>query len=192
MRNKKFSKDEPAVYNKKAILFIVLLIVCGIICGLILSNIFLNDANERIQRFHSKDHYYCENSNGFINETRNESYWFHKEPLVFSDVVIPTGGVIISCISLFLLLGLISNYVKIFFTSKSKYVAGLLLFLIPWLVKSFFSINMLRTLFVSPRIAELGMRQTIGFGLTGFGGMVVLLTVFEILGLSVLLYLSSE
>jgi hypothetical protein len=51
---------------------------------------------------------------------------------------------------------------------------------------------MLRMLFVSPRIAEYGMRQAIGFGLSGFGGMLVLLTLFEILGLSVILYLSSE
>ena len=36
------------------------------------------------------------------------------------------------------------------------------------------------------------IQQSIGFGFGGLGGIIVMVAIFEIIGLSILLYLSSE
>ncbi len=175
-------------YNKKAIKLILVLFICGIVTGLVLSTYFTNEANERIENF-------PHNGGGppHFNNTHNKTFdFFEREPLTNADVFIPSIGVVIVCISTFLLIGLIVIYIKIFFTSNSKYVVGLLMFLSPLLIQSIFSLNALRSLFVSPRIPEPLISNTIGFGFGGLGGMLVVLSIFEIIGLSILLYLSSE
>lgn len=98
----------------------------------------------------------------------------------------------IVCISAFLLLGLIVVYVKIFLTTSSKYIVGLLFFLTPLFIQSIFSINTLRSLFVSSAIPYKNIQRSIGFGFGGLGGIIVMVSIFEIIGLSILLYLSSE
>jgi hypothetical protein len=87
-------------------------------------------------------------------------------------------------------MGLVAIYFKIFFTSKSKYVIGLLFFLIPLLIQSIFFINAMRSLFLTTKITYFG--DAFGFGLGGLGGMLVLISLFEGIGLSILLYLSAE
>jgi len=91
-----------------------------------------------------------------------------------------------------LLIGLIVIYIKIFFTTNSKYIVGLLLFLIPLFIQSIFSINTLRSLFVSSAIPYFNIRESIGFGFGGLGGILIMVSIFEIIGLSILLYLSTE
>ncbi len=176
-----YKNEKIPVYNKKAIFLIISLIVCGIIFGLILSNFFVIEANERIERFNEE----------------TEPYWhqppnFNQEPLSTSDIILPTLGVIIVCIATFLLIGLVAVYIKIFLKSNSKYIVGLLFFLFPLLIQSIFSINTLRSLFVSPAIPFQNIRESVGFGLGGLGGILVVISLFEIVGLSILLYLSAE
>ena len=89
-------------------------------------------------------------------------------------------------------IGLVSVYIKIFLKSNSKYIVGLLFFLFPLLIQSIFSVNTLRSLFVSSAIPFKDIRESVGFGLGGLGGILVVLSLFEILGLSILLYLSAE
>jgi uncharacterized membrane protein len=96
------------------------------------------------------------------------------------------------CIIAFLLIGLLAVYFKIFLKSTSKYVAGLLFFLIPLFVHSIFSINALRSLFLSPAIPCHHIRESVGFGFGGLGGTLAILSVFEIIVLNILLYLSTE
>jgi len=48
------------------------------------------------------------------------------------------------------------------------------------------------TPFVSPAITFRNIRESVGFGLGGLGGILVVISLFEIVGLSILLYLSTE
>jgi hypothetical protein len=179
---KQIPKNEGEIpeFNKKAIRMIVTLIILGIITGLILSFVFINEANQRIQDIENRDRPYFKNGD------------FNPEPLTISDIIIPSFGVIIVCISTFLLLGLIIVYVKIFLKTNSKYIVGLLFFLTPLFIQSIFSINTLRSLFVSSAIPYPGIRESVGFGIGGLGGILVMVSIFEIIGLTILLYLSSE
>ena len=167
-------------FNKKAVQLIVFLFVCGIISGLLLSNYFITEANEMISRFDEP------------RPPNFDDFPFEPDPLTTADVIIPTLGVIIVCISAFLLVGLIAVYLRIFLKSTSKYVAGLLFFLIPLFIHSIFSINALRSLFVSSAIPYYHIRESVGFGFGGLGGTLAILSVFEIIGLTILLYLSTE
>jgi len=175
-------KDEALPsYNKKSIGLILGLVIAGVVTGLILSTIFIQEANQRISNFNE------EFGPGFP-----PGYTFHIDPLTTEEIIFPTLGVIVVCISVFFLIGLIAVYLKVFAKTKSKYVTGLLLFLAPLLAQSIFSVNTLRSLFVSAAIPFGGIRQSIGFGFGGLGGVLVIVALFEIIGLSILLYLSNE
>jgi hypothetical protein len=175
-------KDEAiSTFNKKALGLIGLLVFAGIVSGLILSAIFVNEANIRIQHFNEE-----------FGPGWPPGVSYEIEPLTTEQIIFPTLGVIVVCISVFLLVGLIAVYLKIFAKTKSKYIAGLLLFLAPLFVQSIFSVNTLRSLFVSPVIPFGGIRESIGFGFGGLGGILVIVSLFEIIGLSILLYLSNE
>lgn len=174
------NEGELPEFNKKAIRMIVILIILGVITGLILSFAFMNEANQRIQDIEDRDRPHFKNGD------------FNPEPLTISDIIIPSIGVIIVCISTFLLLGLIIVYVKIFLKTNSKYIVGLLFFLTPLFIQSIFSINTLRSLFVSSAIPYFTIRESIGFGFGGLGSILIMVSIFEIIGLSILLYLSSE
>jgi len=176
MKQIPIKENNIPAYNKKAIRLIVILIVLGIITGSLLSLVFMNEANQKI-----------ENSDFSLKKGD-----FDAEPLTISDIIVPSIGVIIVCISTFLLLGLIIVYFKIFLTTSSKYIVGLLFFLIPLFIQSIFSVNTLRTLFISSAIPYLNIKESIGFGFGGLGGILIMVSIFEIIGLSILLYLSSE
>ena len=178
MKQIPIDEDKISVYNKKAIRTIVILICLAIVTGLLLSMVFVNEANQRIEDMDSRHKPFPED--------------FDPQPLTTSDIILPSIGVIIVCISTYLLLGLIIVYIKIFLTSSSKYVVGLLFFLVPLFIQSIFSVNTLRSLFVSSAIPYFNIRESIGFGFGGLGGILILVSVFEIIGLSILLYLSSE
>ena len=123
---------------------------------------------------------------------RWQSFTFEAEPLTPYDIILPSLGVIIVCISTYLIAGLLIVYIKIFLKTSSKYIAGLLFFLTPLFIQSIFSVNTLRSLFVSSAIPFPHIRESIGFGIGGLGGILVILSIFEIIGLSILLYLSTE
>ena len=181
MKQIPINENKIPTYNKRAIRTIVLLVILGVITGLILSYIFVNEANERI-------------ADGGVGgkHFRNENITFNPQPLTISNIILPTMGVTIVCISAFLLFGLIVVYIKIFLKTSSKYIVGLLFFLTPLFIQSIFSVNTLRSLFVSSAIPYPGIRESVGFGIGGLGGILVMVSIFEIIGLSILLYLSSE
>jgi hypothetical protein len=168
-------------YNKKTIGLLIVLVIGGIVLGLILSNIFITEANERIQHFNDE----------FGNYVPPD-FPFRVTPLTTAEVFLPTLGVIVFCISLFLLIGLIAVYFKIFVKTKSKYIAGLLFFLVPLFIQSIFSVSTLRSLFVSSALPFGGIRESIGFEWGGLGQILVVVSIFESIGLSILLYLSNE
>jgi len=180
MKQIPIKEEKIPEYNKKAIRLIAILIIFGVLTGLILSFLFVNEANQRIEDIEDRDNPFHPNSG------------FDTQPLATSDIIFPSFGVVIVCISTYLLLGLIIVYIKIFLTSSSKYIVGLLFFLIPLFIQSIFSVNTLRSLFVSSKIPYFNIRESVGFGFGGLGGILIMVSIFEIIGLSILLYLSSE
>ena len=175
------NEENIPAYNKKAIKLIIALVVCGVVTGLILSSFFVAEANDRISHF-----------NDFDRPDMFPNFNLRVEPLTLPEIFLPTLGVIVVCISMFLLIGLIAVYIKIFMKTSSKYIAGLLFFLFPLFFQSIFSVNTLRSLFVSVAIPFGQIRESIGFGFGGLGGILVFVSLFEIIGLSILLYLSTE
>ena len=174
-------EEKIPTYNKKAIGLLIILLIGGIVLGLILSNIFISETNERIQHFNDE-------FGGYIPP----DFPFRVTPLTPAEVFLPMLGMIVVCISMFLLIGLIAVYFRIFVKTKSKYIAGLLFFLVPLFFQSIFSVSTLRSLFVSPAIPFGGIRESIGFEWGGFGQVLVIVSIFESIGLSILLYLSNE
>jgi len=182
MNENPIKEEKIPTYNKKAIPLVITLVIGGIVLGLILSNIFVTEANDRIQHFADEFGTYVP-----------PDFPFRVTPLTTSEIFLPTLGVIVVCISMFLLIGLIAVYFKVFAKTKSKYIAGLLFFLVPLFFQSIFSVSTLRSLFVSPAIPfGHGIRESIGFEWGGLGQILVVVSIFEIIGLSILLYLSSE
>jgi hypothetical protein len=180
MKQIPINEENNSSYNKKAVRMIVILVVLGIVTGLILSYVFVDEANQKIENF------------GKWGKPVPRDSEYNPQPLSTSDVIFPTIGVITVSISTFFLLGLIIVYLKIFLNTSSKYIVGLLFFLIPLFIKSIFSVNTLRSLFVSPAIPYFDIKRNIGFEFGGLGGIIVMVSFFEIIGLSILLYLSSE
>ena len=174
------NEEKDAIYNKKAVKIISLLVVLGVITGMALSFVFVIEANQRIENMSNR---------GFPPPPHEE---YDNEPLQTSDIILPSLGVIIICISMFLLLGLIIIYINIFLKTSSKYIVGLLFFLTPLFIQSILSVNTLRSLFVSSAIPYMHIRESIGFGFGGLRGIIVMVSIFEIIGLSILLYLSTE
>ncbi|MBN1281255.1 MAG: hypothetical protein JXA00_06365 [Candidatus Thermoplasmatota archaeon] len=175
------NEDKNTTVNKKAITLIIALVICGVVTGLILSSVFVIEANVRIEHF-----------SGEFRPGEPPIMNFTMESLTASEIILPTLGVCIVCISMFLLIGLIAVYFKIFLKTSSKYVVGLLFFLVPLLIQSIFSVNTVRSLFVSSAIPFGHIRESIGFGVGGLGLILILVSFFEIIGLTILLYLSSE
>ena len=182
MNETPIKEEKIPIYNKKAIRLLIALVIGGIVLGLILSNIFVTEANDRIQHFADEFGTYVP-----------PDFPFRVTPLTTSEIFLPTLGVIVVCISMFLLVGLIAVYFKVFAKTKSKYIGGLLFFLIPLFIESIFLVNTLRSLFVSSAIPlGHGIRESIGFEFGGLGQILVIVSLFESIGLSILLYLSTE
>ncbi len=191
MKQIPINEENIPTYNKKAIRTIIILVICGIVTGILLSSLFAIEANDKFENpeMHLNDFPKPNNNKPYPNTT-STSPFRDTDPLTTSELILPTAGVIIACISSFLLVGLIVIYFKIFLNSNSKYIVGLLFFLIPLLIQSIFLINTLRHLFVSDRITF--FYETLGFGFGGLGGIIIMVSIFESIGLTFLLYLSSE
>ena len=179
-------EEKKFVYNKKAISLIIVLIISGTTLGSILSSVFITEANNKIQEVaEALTEYFGGSIPPFLN--------IRVTPLTTSEIILPTLGAIVVCISMFLLVGLIAIYFKVFAKTKSKYIIGLFFVLIPLLIESFFLVYTLRSLFAYPSIPPgHGIQESIGFELGGLGQILVLVSLFESIGLCILLYLSTE
>ena len=183
-------EEKIPTYNKKSLALISVLLLGGIVLGLILSSIFVAEANNKIQETADE---LASLFGGYIPPFIN----IRVTPLTTAEIVLPTLGVIVVCISMFLLLGLIAVYLKVFAKTKSKYIFGLFFVLIPLLIESIFLVYTLRFLFAFPAIPAIphgpgGIRESIGFEWGGLGQVLVIISIFESIGLSILLYLSNE
>jgi len=188
-------KDEKiSTYNKKAIRLIVVLIIGGTVLGLILSSFFILETNDKIQETADYITYLLGGDSipSWIN--------IRVTPLTTSEIILPTLGVIVVCISMFLLIGLIAVYYKVFTKTKSKYIIGLFFVLVPLFIESIFLVYTLRSLFAYPAIPAFSspppgpgdIGGNIGFEMGGLGQILTIISVFESIGLCILLYLSNE
>ena len=186
MNETPIKEEKISTYNKKSISLIVVLVIGGTVLGLILSSVFITEANNKIQE--SADA--IENYFGFIPE------FIRTTPLEPSEIILPTLGVIVVCISMFLLIGLIVVYFKVFAKTKSKYIIGLFFVLVPLFIESIFLVYTLRSLYASPAMPAIpsghDIGGNIGFEMGGLGQILVIVSIFESIGLSILLYLSNE
>ncbi len=180
-------EEQIPTYNLKAIRLIVLLIAGGVILGSVLSSIFITETNAQIKEYAD---YLSELFGGQIPPFVN----VRITPLTTSEIILPTLGVVIVCISMFLLIGLVAVYFKVYAKTKSKYILGLFFVLIPLFIESIFLVYTLRQLFSLPFIQTfpLGPGPLIGFEWGGLGQILVIVSIFESIGLCILLYLSNE
>lgn len=204
---KKLDKNETAI-NKKSIIIITILIVLGIITGLILSSFFITEANQKIDGWNESVRKWREKSSNLtdsdINYTRSvntstvndsstnrsNSGWGFIDEIETINVFLPSVSVILVSINIFLLAGLIVTYVKVYKHTKSRYIIGLELMLIPWFILSLFLINILRSLFFASAVKFDYLANIFGFGVSGLGSMIGIVAAIQIIGLSILLYLS--
>jgi hypothetical protein len=181
--------EKISTFNKKAIRLIVALLIGGIVLGLLLSSIFITDANNKIKE------YADELANLFGGDIPPFIH-IRTSPLTTSEIILPTLGVVVVCISMFLLIGLIAVYFKVFVKTKSKYILGLFFVLVPLFIESIFLVYTLRSLYASQVFPAIppghGISESIGFEIGGLGQILVIVSVFESIGLSILLYLSNE
>ena len=193
MNETPIKEEKISTYNKKAIRLLVVLVIGGIVLGLILSSVFITEANNKIQEFaKALSDYFGGSIPPFMN--------IRVTPLTTSEIILPTLGVIVVCISMFLLIGLIAVYFKVFAKTKSKYIIGLFFVLIPLFIESIFLVYTLRSLFAYPAIPAFsspppgnrGIGGALGFEMGGLGQILVFVTIFENIGLCILLYLSNE
>ena len=180
-------EDKIPTYNKKAIRLIAVLVIGGVILGSVLSSIFITETNNKIQEYAD---YLSEIFGGEIPPFFN----VRITPLTTSETILPTLGVVIVCISMFLLIGLIAVYFKVYAKTKSKYILGLFFVLIPLFIESIFLVYTLRQLFTLPVLQAFppGPGPMIGFEWGGLGQILVIISIFESIGLCILLYLSNE
>ncbi len=221
MNEKEILKDTDRIaINKKTTMIIIGLIVIGVITGLIVNSYFITEANQDISEWNkgidkwyerwenrswgnyswennSWGNYTWGNETGNTNKTMyNDSNWssFYQylSPITYIDVIIPSVTVILLCISSYFLLALIVTYIKIYRNTQSKYVLGLLFVLIPLLTVAVFFIRVVKSLFFSSALEYSMVSVFLGFGIEGIGGMLSIISIFMIIGLGILLYLSNE
>ena len=210
-------KTDFVMVNKKTIIVISTLIILGFITGLILSNLFYIEANQKIEDYNENmsewydkwDDYswynsswgnFSWNNSSLENSTGSEyneslfssSYNPYLKKLTLSDVILPSLGVISCCISAYLLIGLIVIYIGVFLQSGSSFITGLLFVFIPLFIITVFFVNTLRSLYYSSAFQYDFIGNALGFGIDGLGGIISIISLFEIIGLSILIYLTME
>ena len=136
-------------------------------------------------------------SNDNIN---NSEYWNNSalnydpylKPVKSTQVILPSLGVFFVCIAIFLLIGLIFTYTKVYMHSKSRYILGLELVFGSFLVVSIFFVNILRHLYYASAVEFDYISGVLGFGIGGLGSMMIAVSFIAIIGFIILLYLSQE
>lgn len=175
-KSRKAGKAESGAIGPrgKAFLLIFCLAATGALLGWILSDQMIDEANE------------------FLAREQMRQPWADIQLLSGANVILPTLGVIVVCISICLMIGLIGLQIMLFAKTKSKYVLSLLVFLVPLLVKSVFLVGALGGLFISAGLPENPAHSTLNFSGFGLGNLLVICAVFESAAIGALLYLSME
>jgi hypothetical protein len=153
--------------KKISILFILALIIIGLCAGIILSTLSIERANQRI---------------------------IEIDPEAEIQPTFPFLGLTLITINISLLIGLIYTHISIFRKTKSKFLIGLILFLFALLIKSLFAYISIQSLAVTTALKSITFPiiDTLGFSVTGFGGILIFYHMFEFFILIIFLYVSKE
>jgi hypothetical protein len=153
--------------KKISILFILALIIIGLCAGIILSTLSIERANQRI---------------------------IEIDPEAEIQPTFPFLGLTMITINISLLIGLIYTHISIFRKTKSKFLIGLILFLFALLIKSLFAYISIQSLAVTTALKSITFPiiDTLGFSVTGFGGILIFYHMFEFFILIIFLYVSKE
>jgi hypothetical protein len=153
--------------KKISILFILALIIIGLCAGIILSTLSIERANQRI---------------------------IEIDPEAEIQPTFPFLGLTLITINISLLIGLIYTHISIFRKTKSKFLIGLILFLFALLIKSLFAYISIQSLAVTTALKSITFPiiETLGFSVTGFGGILIFYHMFEFFILIIFLYVSKE
>jgi flagellar biosynthesis protein FliQ len=126
------------------------------------------------------------------NEFNSSFYDPYLKELSYDDVILPSIAIILLCIVSYIIIALLYTYIKIYKELKSKYIQGLILVLVPLLIFSVFLIRVVKSLYFSSALSFNYINIIFGFGINGLGTIFIILSIFEIIGLSILLHLSME
>ncbi len=165
-------KDVP--YEKKisphakALIIIIGLFFIGIVVGFLFAQIGISEAQDILRQYD-------------IDLSNAQERQFATIYL-FSIVII--------VISLALLIGLLIIYIDTYRKTKSSFMLGLILFISVLFVRSLLSLFIVHALVTRYIRAFPLIRDLIGN--SSFGGLSILIYIFEIVALSILLYLSME
>jgi hypothetical protein len=153
--------------KKVTFLFLLTLIIIGLLFGVIFSAGSINRARQRVAELDPE----AEIKPGF-----------------------PFFGIILVTINIFILFGLIYTHILIFKKTKSRFIIGLILFLVALFIKSLFAYTSIQILTIATalRYSNLEVVETLGFTSTGFGGILILYHIFEFIVLSIFFYVSRE
>jgi hypothetical protein len=153
--------------KKISILFIIVLIIIGLSAGIILSTFSINRANQRI---------------------------IEIDPEAEIQPMLPLLGMTLITINISLLIGLLYTHISIFRKTKSRFLIGLILFLSALFIKSLFAYVSIQSLAITIALENITspIIETLGFSVTGFGGILILYHIFEFFILSIFLYVSKE
>jgi hypothetical protein len=153
--------------KKISILFILALIIIGLCAGIILSTLSIERANQRI---------------------------IEIDPEAEIQPTFPFLGLTMITINISLLIGLIYTHISIFRKTKSKFLIGLIMFLFALLIKSLFAYISIQSLAVTTALKSITFPiiETLGFSVTGFGGILIFYHIFEFFILILFLFVSKE
>lgn len=170
----------------RSVTIILSLIFIGIIVGYIIATVSSPYLIERIE--HPPHHFFPKNR----GQNGNNSV----EPVNLTDEQknnIVRGysfAVIILTVEITLLIGLIIIYIDIFTKTNAKYIIGFLLFVSVFLVKSLSQLLTMTPVFTEViREAPTAINPLLR---SNFGPFGIFFTIFEIVALCILLYISSE
>ncbi len=196
IENIKPTKEDFVVIKKKTIVMLVILIILGLITGLIISNFFIKEANQKIDKYNENMRKWYQggnNSSSINNESAGNSHFnIYLKHLNFFDVIMLSLGIINICTTIFLLIGIILTYLKIFFKSKSSYIIGLIFVFIPLLIILLFLLNTLHALYFSSALDYSILGSALGFGVEGLGAIISIVSFIMTIGFCILFYLTNE
>jgi hypothetical protein len=153
--------------------------------------------DEWYQEWDNNSWFNSNSSFNFSNVSNDyNSDWSRFDPyldhLSSSEIFLPSLGVISICITIYLLFGLIVSYIRIFLMTKSSYIQGLMFILIPLFIIQLFLLNTLRSLYFSSAFKYDYLGNALGFGIGGLGSIISILSIFEIIGLTIMFYQANE
>lgn len=159
------SKISPKM---RSLIIIISLFFIGIVLGIIISNLSIGIINDIIEKLKLE-----------IN-AKNMRYLTNILSISFT----------LLCINIVLLLTLLWLYIDSYRKTKSSFMLGLTFFIGVLLVRSLLSLSTMFALFTQ-YVKALPTIWTI-IGDTGYGSFSFFLNIFEIIALTILLYLSME